>query len=147
MLKEGMIKGIYVLRLEEGADLLGEITRIAREEHIGSGILMAIGALGRASFGFYAGAKEGYKVVKLDRHLELLSCVGNISLMGDSPLVHAHICVGDEEGRTYGGHLMDGCVVSPTAELHILRIVGLSFRRRFDSKTGLALLSAEPEAE
>ena len=144
-MKEGKIEGVHVFRLGEGTDVLKEILRIAREEKIRSGILMAIGALRSARFGFYVSAEEGYKIVELKRHLELLSCTGNIAVSEGEPLVHAHIVVGDEEGHTYGGHLMEGTIVSPTVELHILEIGGLSLTRHFDAKTGLKLLSVEPE--
>lgn len=140
---EGRIDGVYVFRLKEGADLLGEILRIAGEEGIGSGIIMAIGRLSGARFGFYLGAEEGYKVEEVEVPIELLSCVGNISLKDGAPAVHAHLVLGDEEGQIYGGHLMEGCVVSPTVELHILKIGGLSLTRHFDAKTGLTLLSAK----
>jgi len=144
MPSEGMIEEVYVFRLEEDMDLLKEIVRIAREKRIESGILMAIGALKCARFGFYIGGKDVYKYMELDKHLELLSCVGNISLRDGEPLVHAHIVLGDEEGRTYGGHLTEGTVVSPTVELHILKVGGLSLTRHFDARTGLTLLSVKP---
>ena len=144
MPNEDKIEEVYVFRLEEGMDLLKEIVRIAKEKHIGSGMLMAIGALKGARFGFYTGGKDVYKYMELDKHLELLSCVGNIALKDGETLVHAHIVLGDEEGRTYGGHLMEGTMVSPTVELHILKIGNLSLTRHFDGRTGLNLLSAKP---
>jgi hypothetical protein len=146
MPNEGWIEEVYIFRLEEGMDLLQEILRIAREKRIESGMLMAIGALKGARFGFYTCGREVYKYMELDKHLELLSCVGNIALRDGEPTVHAHMVLGDEEGRSYGGHLMEGTVVSPTAELHILTIGGLSLTRHFDARTGLALLSVKPAA-
>ncbi|MFB0543337.1 MAG: PPC domain-containing DNA-binding protein [Candidatus Bathyarchaeia archaeon] len=147
MSNEGRIDGVYIFRLREGTDLLGEILRVAGEEGIGSGVLMVIGRLSGARFGFYLGAEEGYKVEEVEVPVELLSCVGNIALKDGEPAVHAHVVLGDEEGQIYGGHLMEGCTVSPTVELHILKIGGLSLTRHFDARTGLTLLSAKPTEE
>ena len=143
MPNKGRIEGIYVFRLKEGDDLLDEVLRIAEEEGIGSGILMAIGRLSSARFGFYLGAEEGYKVEEVRVPIELLSCTGNIALKDGEPTIHAHLVLGDEGGQIYGGHLMEGCSVSPTVELHIIEIGGLSLTRHFDAGTGLTLLSAK----
>jgi len=146
MPKEDMIEEIHIFRLEEDKDLLKEILRIAKENHIESGILMAIGALKSARFAFYIGGKEVYKYMELNKHLELLSCEGNISMKDEEPLVHAHVILGDETGAAYGGHLTEGTIVYPTVELHILKISGLSLTRHFDARTGLNLLSVKPIA-
>ena len=60
-------------------------------------------------------------------------------------MVHAHITVCDSEGRAFGGHVLEGCVVSPTAELALLELSGARLVRRLDAATGLKLLvPAEP---
>jgi predicted DNA-binding protein with PD1-like motif len=47
-----------------------------------------------------------------------------------------HLAVSDHTGKTLGGHLMDGCIVRTTAEIAILSIEDLSFKREKDDKTG-----------
>jgi len=104
-----------------------------------AGIFMLIGALKRAELGCY---KEGdYVTTRYDGPLEVASCTGNIALdeKGET-IVHAHIVISKENGQAYGGHLMKGCVVGPTAELVILEAKGIELQRRYDQKTKLRLL-------
>ena len=61
-----------------------------------------------------------YSTVSYDGPLEVLSCVGNVSLNEDEPSIHAHIAMADKEGKAYGDHLMAGCIVSATFEVTIL---------------------------
>jgi predicted DNA-binding protein with PD1-like motif len=66
--------------------------------------------------------------------------MGNISrLDDDSVVVHAHLVVSDEEGRCWGGHLMEGCEVSVTIELVIIE-TDVDLRRAKDEMTGLNLM-------
>ncbi|MGB8779586.1 MAG: DUF296 domain-containing protein, partial [Candidatus Bathyarchaeia archaeon] len=55
-------------------------------------------------------------------------------------IVHAHIVVSNENGEAYGGHLMKGCRVGPTAELVVVEAASVHLRRRYDEKTKLKLL-------
>ena len=141
LVAEGRVGRFLFFRLEEGADLLASIQECASSAGVRAGLLACIGALREAKIGFYLG--EGrYKTVGLAGPLEIASCLGNISEgPGGELVVHAHICVCDEEGRAYGGHLLEGCVVSPTAELAILELAGAALTRRLDAATGLKLLS------
>ena len=40
--------------------------------------------------------------------MEIVSLNANLSLRNGKPFVHAHIALGDRDGRVYGGHLMPG---------------------------------------
>ena len=64
--------------------------------------------------------------------------MGDVALDGDKPKLHAHIVIGDAEGRAWGGHLVEGHVW-PTLEL-ILTDAPRQLRRTIDPETGLALL-------
>ena len=126
-------------RIDGGEDLLLGIKRVAKEENIRSGFLSCIGALRRARVGYYIGSGQ-YKAIELEGPLEIACCLGNIALFEGEPLVHAHICVCDGEGRAFGGHLLEGCFVSPTAELTIIELSGAELVRYLDERTGLKLL-------
>lgn len=43
--------------------------------------------------------------------------------MQDEPYSHLHICIGDEQGRAYGGHLNEA-VISATAEIVLTKLPG-----------------------
>ena len=138
---EGRVGRFLFFRVEEGSDLLMAIGECASSAGVRAGLLACIGALARARLGYYLGSGR-YKTIELEGPLEIASCLGNISEGPDGELVvHAHICVCDGEGRAYGGHLLEGCVVKPTAELAILELAGARLVRRLYEATGLKLLS------
>ena len=59
-------------------------------------------------------------------HFEITSLVGTI----DARSEHLHLTISDGEGRVFGGHLMpDGSSVYTTAEIVVLALADLSFRR------------------
>ena len=58
-------------------------------------------------------------------------------------LHHARIVVTDEEGKSFGGHLMKGSQVGATAELVIIEVLDVNLKRFFDKVTNLKLLNLE----
>ena len=125
-------------RLDHGDDLLEGLTRLCVERSISLGRVEAIGAVRKARIGFYNQATREYAFSTLDRPLEILNLTGNVSLRDDSPMVHAHITLGDCDGRVYGGHLASGTIVF-ACEFIIQRIEGPACVRGFDEETGLPL--------
>ena len=95
-------------RLVKGEDLLAALEKLAREHAITLGEVRAIGAVSQARLGYYSQAERQYYLIELDRPLEIISLIGNISLKDEKPMVHAHITLCDEEGRDQGGHLAAG---------------------------------------
>jgi hypothetical protein len=75
--------------------------------------------------------------------LEIVSCLGNISIKEGKIFAHAHVVVSDEKANAYGGHVMPGCLIGVTGELVLFEATGIKLSRRFDEKTKLFLLSME----
>jgi len=141
---EGEVGRFLFFRLEAGSDLLEAIKIAASNSGIRAGLLACIGGLERARLGFYVGSGR-YEAIELQGPLELLSCLGNVSEgPGGELIVHAHACVSDGEGRAFGGHLLEGCVIKPTAELALIELSGGELRRELDTTTGLKLLIPSP---
>jgi len=131
---------VIISRMEPGEDVLETIGKVATEHGVKSGHLTLIGAISGAKLGyFHIGANE-YRDFTIDEDLEVVSCMGNISTVNDSVVVHAHMIVADEAGRCYGGHLMEGCKVSVTIEL-VLTETTADLTRARDERTGLNLLN------
>ena len=137
---EGRVGRFLVFRLERGSDLLNSIRAAAEEAGVRAGLLICIGGLSRARLGFYTGSGH-YKALEIEGPLELVACIGNLASGPSGELiVHAHACVADEEGRSFGGHVLEGCSISPTGELIIVELSGAELRREMDEETGLKLL-------
>jgi predicted DNA-binding protein with PD1-like motif len=100
---------------------------------------MLIGALKQAALGCYK--KGEYVTTVLGGHMEVASCMGNITVdeKGET-IIHAHIVVSNEKGEAFGGHLMKNCLVGPTAELVIIEATGVNLQKVLDRKTNLKLL-------
>jgi predicted DNA-binding protein with PD1-like motif len=70
--------------------------------------------------------------------VEALSLVGDIVGDGDDLRPHAHAVVGRSDGSAHGGHLLEA-TVWPTLEA-VITETPTHLRRRFDPKTGAALI-------
>lgn len=119
----------YAIRLHPGEDIKSALKAFTLENHIKAGaIVTVVGSLTQASLR-YAGQSEA-AFIKTD--MEILALVG--TLCPDGP--HLHLTVADGEGKTLGGHVMDGCIIRTTAEIVISDIPGITFTRQRDSRTG-----------
>jgi hypothetical protein len=126
--------------MEPGEDVLETIETVAAKYGIRSGQVTLIGAISRATLGYFHIETNEYRDFTVDEDVEVVSCIGNISTLNSRAMVHAHMIVADEAGKCYGGHLMSGCRVSVTIELVILETAEELTRAR-DEKTGLNLLN------
>lgn len=131
------VKGTIVARLERGEDLYACLTKLARDNAIRNGCFQVMGALGRAKVGIFEDGK--YEWVSHEGSLEISSCVGNIAVKEGVPFVHCHAVLNDEKGTFLGGHVGEGCIADPTAEIHVTVYEG-ELNRRFDDQTGLWIL-------
>lgn len=137
--KSGFISRVIVAKLPPNSNLLFEVKKLCIDNNISSGLIFAIGTLSSVKLGFYVGKGE-YKEIPINKFIELLSLVGNISRKSDGELVvHAHVSIGDEDGKAFGGHLIDA-VVGSTVEVTILDCSEMDLRREYDPETGLYTL-------
>jgi predicted DNA-binding protein with PD1-like motif len=137
---ESKIGRIVFARLSEDEDLLEAITLRAKRARISAGFFILIGALKKAKLGFYH--EEEYKPIEISEPMEIVSCIGNISLKQEKLIVHAHIAVSNKKGEAFGGHLLPGCVVSVNAELVLIEAADLKLQRVPDEKTKLYVWDA-----
>jgi len=131
-------KSAYMGRLAHGADLLEELTNICRERGLRVGRIEAIGAVSRAVIGYYDQGGREYRYNSLDQPMEIVKLSGNVSRKDGEPMVHAHIALADEQGRSFGGHLAPGTVIF-ACECIVEAFEGPAFERVYDEQTGLAL--------
>lgn len=138
-MKQGKTTRVIVGRFETGDDILERLTQLVLQQQVSAGSFTALGAVERATVGYFTG-NGNYSSISLQGPLEILSCVGNVSLKEGSPFVHAHITLSDKEGRAYGGHLMPGCKVGATFEFTLQAYDDIKLQRKFDAKTRLFLM-------
>ena len=130
-------------RLAKGADLLGALEEQCRLHNITLGEVWAIGAVTKARIGYYKQDIQKYMFLDLNRPMEILTLIGNVSLKDGQPMVHAHVTLSDEAGRAYGGHLAAGAPVF-ACEFVIQECKSEKvFQRALDEETGLFLWAKE----
>ena len=126
-------------RLLEDEDLLEAITQVAAKSKIHAGFFTLIGTLKSARLGFFRDGK--YVPIEMRQPLEIVSCLGNVSIKEGKVFPHAHLAVSDEVGKVSGGHAMSGCIIGATGELVLVEASGVKLTRKPDEKTKLSLLS------
>ena len=127
-------------RLDENEDLLNAIKEIAERNKVRAGFFVLLGTVKKAVLGFYKDAN--YKPIQLSEPLEIICCIGNVSVREDGELVvHAHIAVGNEEGHVFGGHVLPGCIIGVTGELTLVETPDAKLKRVFKEKLNLYLWS------
>jgi uncharacterized protein len=120
---------IFATRLTPGQDLKTSLTSFIEQNNIQSGfILTTVGSLKQATIRF--ANQDSYQVFY--ERFEIVSLVGTLSIYGN----HLHIAISDQNGKTIGGHLVEGCLIYTTAEIVIGTSEDLIFMRTADQNTG-----------
>ena len=104
-----------------------KILEVAEKEKLSSGWINGLGAISNIEVAYYDIKKKVYIKKKFDDHYELLSLIGNISLVDSKPFVHTHISFSDTKFRAFGWHLFDAKVIAAaefcifTSDYHLHR--------------------------
>jgi hypothetical protein len=131
---------IFATRLKPNQDLKESLKSFVKQNNIQSGfILTAVGSLKQATLRF--ANRDNAQV--FNERFEIVSLVGTLSIHG----IHLHISLSDNNGKTIGGHLVDGCIIYTTAEI----VIGVSedfiFVRTVDETTGYKELEIQPKIQ
>ncbi len=136
--KKGEKGRTFIGRVSYRRDLLESIQEFAVNEKIKCARVEIIGAVEEAVISYYNQDKRVYEDRKFNEHLEIVACLGNLSLKDGKPAAHLHVTLGDSEGRLKGGHLQKGTVVF-AGEFVIEEILGPDLHREHDPETDLPL--------
>ncbi|MBM3125506.1 MAG: DNA-binding protein [Chloroflexi bacterium] len=109
-------------RLRPGQDLFDSIEDFVKGNTIQAGcVLSSVGSLTRATLRL--ANREQYS--QFEGHFEIISMPGTVSMHGS----HIHIAISDGDGRTIGGHLVQGCKVYTTAEIVLAVFEDVIYKR------------------
>ena len=119
----------YTFRLSPGQDLYNSIEMFVHEQKIEAGcVLSGVGSLTHVTLRF-----ANQEIHNEDTgHFEIVSITGTVSIHGS----HLHISASDEQGRTFGGHLVPGCLIYTTAEIVLLELSDVVYKREFAEDSG-----------
>ena len=137
----GHVGRTFVMKLDDGEDVLGCLTSLAEKEKIQSALFFVIGNLKKGSL--VSGAQtEKPPVVPIWQHFttnhETLA-IGTVFQMDGQPKIHLHATLVHEKDLL-AGCLREKSEVFLIAEIIVLELLDVSASREKDEKTGFALL-------
>ena len=113
---------IHTFRLKPQQDLFDSIEVFVKQNNIEAGcILSSVGSLTHATLRL--ANREYYN--EYEGHFEIVSMTGTVSIHGS----HIHVAISDGDGVTIGGHLVSGCKIYPTAEIVLLEMDDVVYKR------------------
>ena len=91
--------------IDKGELVNQKLLEVAETENLKSGWINGLGAISDIEIGYWDIEKKVYVKQKFDSDYELLSLIGNVSLVDNKPFIHTHITFSDTKFRAFGGHL------------------------------------------
>jgi uncharacterized protein len=128
----------YAVIFYQGDEAFSGLLDFAEKYHITSAHFTAIGALNGATLGWFDPQRKMYKKIPISGQHEVIGMSGDIALYQGKPVVHTHMIVGNSDGTTQGGHVLDA-YVSPTLEV-MVTVDAIPMQKRFDPETDLTLI-------
>ena len=112
----------HTFRLKPQEDLFDSVEGFVKKNHIEAGcVLSSVGSLTHATLRL--ANRETYN--QYEGHFEIVSMTGTVSIHGS----HIHIAISDGDGITTGGHLVSGCKIYTTAEIVLLELDDVVYKR------------------
>ena len=128
----------YAVIFYEGDEAFSGLLEFAEKYQVTSAHFTAIGALNGATLGWFDPQRKMYKKIPIVGQHEVMGMSGDIALYQGKPVVHAHMIVGNPDGTTRAGHVLDA-YVSPTLEV-MVTVDPITMHKRFDPATDLTLI-------
>ena len=100
------------ISIDKGELVNQKLLEVAKQENLTSGWINGLGAISNVEIGYWDIEKKIYVKQKFDDDYELLSLIGNVSLVDNKPFIHTHISFSDTKFRVFGGHLFDAKVIA-----------------------------------
>ena len=123
--------------IDKGELVNQKLLEVAQQEKLKSGWINGLGAISNIEVAYYDIEQKIYEKQNFDNHYELLSLIGNVSLVDDKPFIHTHISFSDTEFKVFGGHLFDARVIA-AAEFCIF-VSDYDLHRELNCNIGLSL--------
>src|SRR5208282_34017 len=128
----------YAVIFYQGDEAFSGLLEFAEKYHVTSAHFTAIGALDGATLGWFDPQRKMYKKIPINGQHEVIGMSGDIALYQGKPVVHTHLMVGNSDGTTSGGHVLEA-YVSPTLEV-MVTVDPVTMQKRFDPATDLTLI-------
>src|SRR5277367_5600739 len=135
LLNPGEATKQYAVIFYQGDEASSGLLEFAEKYQVTSAHFSAIGALNRATLGWFDPQRKMYKKIPINGQHEVIGMSGDIALYQGKPVVHTHMIVGSPDGTTRAGHVLDA-IVLPTLEV-MVTVDPIAMKKRFDPETDL----------
>ncbi len=126
-----------IVQFEKGDEPIALLAALAEERDLSFTFSM-IGGCSEVELGYYDIAKQDYFTKKFtSQNFEVITVTGNVAWYEGKPMVHAHGVFGDEEYRTFGGHIMS-MLISAVGET-VIEWLPEKLEKKTDPASGLKL--------
>jgi len=136
---------VHAIRLKPGQEIKSSILKYCADHSLDAiFVITCVGSLSRVHLRYAYPEGDVFhentwsRGARVEKPMEILSMVGTIADKGAS--CHLHVSLGDDAGRTIGGHLIGDAIVATTAEIVLGQCEALSFKREHDARTGFGEL-------
>jgi uncharacterized protein len=138
LLNPGEATKRYAVIFYKGDEAFSGLLEFAEKYHVTSAHFTAIGAVNGATVAWFDPQRKKYKKIPVVGQHEVIGMSGDIALYQGKPVVHTHMVVGNPDGTTVGGHVLEA-YVSPTLEV-MVTVDPKSMHKRLDPETDLTLI-------
>lgn len=128
--------------LPHGKDLITSIEGFCTASDIRTATFSVIGAVSFATIGVYDQKQHVYVTFTENATMEIVNCIGNVSLKDKTPAIQCQIVLADEHGKIIGGRLFSDTIIF-FGEIDLQEMTGKPLERIYDHKTGLMLWNLE----
>lgn len=128
----------YIIRIDKGEEVVDTLKKFCIDNKIRLGTITGLGATNKVTIGLFEAQSKKYFSKELIGNHEIAPLYGNITTMNGEIYLHLHVNLGNEEHKSFAGHL-NSAFVSATVEVIIDSIEG-EVERNFSDEIGLNLL-------
>ena len=134
------IEKVHYIKFEKDELLLESLTQYAKDNNIKTAEISFIGAVQNVNVMYFNQSKKEYDKHNFEGGHEVLSGLGNVSILEGEPFVHVHMTVADKNGNAYGGHLDEGTKIwLIEAVIKQPTFFGKGIERHFDDELCLSV--------
>ena len=134
------IEKVHYIKFEKDELLLESLTQYAKDNNIKTAEISFIGAVQNVSVMYFNQSKKEYDKHNFEGGHEVLSGLGNVSILEGEPFVHVHMTVADKNGNAFGGHLDEGTKIwLIEAVIKQPTFFGKGIERHFDDELCLSV--------
>ena len=116
-----LTENMFFIKMVSGEELISSLKKALTIIDKSFGIIFGLGALKKANIGYFRANKYHVVSVKAKNNVLEVGILNGNFVKGPDGLYypHLHIVIGEFNGETYSGHVLEGCIVHPLLEIFV----------------------------